>query len=181
MSSSGSSVSTEEKCFICEELNERKDLRKASTLGLNQKVYDSAGKLCDLNCLKKLLKGNLIAINAVYHLACVSNFYRRAEALDREASENNTLKIIKAQVFNELLDYVEDQCGTRTVLSMAKLTSLYDKCLASLNYPESHCHTTQRRQDIVSTFPDIKEVEKLSGCWGLMFDLDLHNTGKIKG
>ena len=88
----------------------------------------------------------------------MSNFYRRAGALDREASENNTLKIIKAQVFSQLLNYVEDQCGTHTVLSMAKLTSLHDKRLASLSYPESHCHTTQRLQDIVSTFPDIKEV-----------------------
>ena len=50
MSSSGSSVSNEEKCFFCEELGDRKDLRKASTLGLNQKVYDTARKLCDVNC-----------------------------------------------------------------------------------------------------------------------------------
>ena len=155
--------------------SDRKDLTKAATVGLNQKVYHSARK-CDVNCLRKLLKGDLIAKNAVYHLACLSKFYRRAEALDREVSENNTLMIIKAQCFNELLGYVEDQCGTRTVLSMAKLTSLYDKRLASLGYPESHCHTTQCRQDIVSIFPDIKEVEKLSGCWELMFDLDLHNT-----
>ena len=50
MSSSGSSVSNEEKCFFCEELGDRKDLRKASTLGLNQKVYDTARKWCDVNC-----------------------------------------------------------------------------------------------------------------------------------
>ena len=34
-------------------------------------------------------------------------------------------------------------------------------------------HTTRLRQDIVNTIPDIKEIQRSSGCWDLVFDEDL--------
>ncbi|KAG7165094.1 hypothetical protein Hamer_G004870 [Homarus americanus] len=115
----------------------------------------------------------MIAIDADYHRACLSRAYRKADAVECDSSESYAAKVIKAQAFNELLDYIEDHCGSGTVLSMTKLTAPYDKHLVSLRCPHSHGHTTRLRQDIVSMFPDIKAIEKPCGCWELVFNEDL--------
>ena len=148
-------------------------MRKVSTLGLNQRVSDAARKISEIKLQGKLSEGDMIALDAVYHLACLSSLYRKADAVDHGSSESHSVKIIKAQTFEELIDYIEDHRGSGTVLSMAKLTALYDKCLASLGYPHRCGHTTRLCQYIVSMVPDIKDIERSSGYWDLVFNEDL--------
>ncbi|KAG7177329.1 hypothetical protein Hamer_G000651 [Homarus americanus] len=88
------------------------------------------------------------------------------------SNESYAAKVIKAQAFIELLDYIEDHRGFGTVLSMTKLRALFDKHLLSLGCSHSHGHTTRLRQDIVSMLPDIKAIEKSSGCWELVLNDD---------
>ena len=106
--------------------------------------------------MRKLANRDLIAIKAVYHLACLCDFYRRAETLNRDQSQTKREKVIKSQVFNGLLKYA--------------------KRLTSLGYPESQGHTTRLRQDIVAMIPDLKVIEKSSGYWELVFDKDLNEV-----
>jgi len=64
------------KCFFCEVHGDEKDLRKAFTLGLNQRVNDTTRKISDVKLQGKLSKGDMIATDAVYYLACLSKLYR---------------------------------------------------------------------------------------------------------
>ena len=52
-------------CLFCDELGNKKELRKAATVGLDKKVKDCARVLGDKNLLSKLSAGDLISINAV--------------------------------------------------------------------------------------------------------------------
>lgn len=164
--------SLEPKCLFCDGVGDQKDMRKASTLGLNQKVTDAARKIGDARLLGKLIKGDMIAIGAMYHRSCLSKLYRNADAVDHATTESYTNRVLKAQVLNELLEYIEDHRGSGTVLSMAKLTALYDKRLAQIGGPPNSCHTTRLRLDIMSMIPDIQAIENSSGSWNLAFNED---------
>ena len=72
------------------------------------------------------------------------------------------------------MDYIKDHRTSCMVYNMAHLKTLFDKCLASLGYPQSQCHiTTPLRNDITSLIPDIKTIQTPSGSWDLVFDQDL--------
>ena len=71
----------------------------------------------------------MVAIDVVYHHACLTRFYREAGSVGCDMTENYKTQVIRAHVLNELLDYIEDKRGSGTTLAMADLTSLYDKHL----------------------------------------------------
>ena len=83
-------------------------MKKASTLGLNQRVNDAARKIGNVKLQGKLSEGDMIVVDAVYHLARLRSLYRKADALDHGSNESHSAKIIKAQAFKELIDYIED-------------------------------------------------------------------------
>jgi hypothetical protein len=122
-------------CIFCGKVGNKKELRKAATLGLDNKVKECAKILDDTNLLAKLAGGNLISIDALYHLPCLTRLYRQASAIGCDATENSEIQIIRAHVFDEVIDYIEDYCGSGESLQMAKMTSLYDNKIAALGYP----------------------------------------------
>lgn len=95
-------------CIFCGEADTKKKLRKAATLGLDKKVKECAKILDDKNPLAKLAGGDMIAIDAVYHCSCLTKLYRRAETVGCYVSDTSEVQVIKAHVFNELLDFTED-------------------------------------------------------------------------
>ena len=165
------------KCFFCEKAGDEKDLRKASTLGLDEKGHDAARRAGDVRLQAKLSKGDMIVLEAVYHLTCLTSLYRKADAADHSSIQTYTAKLMKAQAIQELIDYIKDHRTSSMVFNMAHLKALFDKRLASLGYPQSQYHiTTPLRNDIISLIPDIKAIRKPSASWDLVFDQDLSQT-----
>ena len=160
-------------CFFCGEVGSKQELRKASTLGLDKRVRDCAQMLGDKRLLRKLSSGDMVAIGAVYHRACLTRFYRKAETVGCDMTESYKTQVIRAHVLNELLDYIEDKRGSGTTLAMANLTSLYDKRLAAFGFSHVKCSTTRLRDDIERLIPDIKLVVQKNLFWHLVFDDDL--------
>ena len=115
----------------------------------------------------------MVAIDAVYHRACLARFYKKAETVGCDMTESYKTQVIGAHVHNELLDYVEDKRGSGTTLAMTDLTSLYDKCLAALGFFHVKCNTTRLREDIERLIPDIKPIVQKKCFWHLVFDDDL--------
>lgn len=106
--------------------------------------------LGDKNLLAKLAGGDMIAIDAVYHCSCLTQLYRRAETVGCDVSDTSEVQVIKAHVFNELLDFIEENRGCGETLTMSNLTALYDRRIASLaglsinhmqHYPSSRRYT----------------------------------------
>ena len=70
------------------------ELRKASTLGLDKRVRDRAQMLGDKRLLRKISSGDMVAIDAVYHRACLTRFYRQAETVGCDMTESYKTQVI---------------------------------------------------------------------------------------
>ncbi len=79
---------------------------------------------------------------------------------------------MQPHVLSELFDFTEEQCGSEKSLAMVHLTTLYDKRLNALGFPDIQCNKTHLREYIERMIPDIKAV-KMTRCWSLVFDDDL--------
>ena len=114
------------------------ELRNAATLGLDKKIKECAVLLGDKHHLSLLSTGDMVAINAVYHRACLTRLHRKVEKVGCDPQKSYTTEVIRAQVFNELLDYIYiyNTRGSGTPMEMADLTSLYDKRLVALGCPD---------------------------------------------
>ena len=163
-------------CIFCDEVGDKNELRKASTLKLNKKVNDCAKLLRDKELLTKLSSGDMIAIDAVYHRACLTQLYRRADSICFDTTENNSAQVIRAHVLNEILDFINDKRDSRASIAMVDLTSLYDNRLAAHGFPHIKCNTTRLREEIESMIPDIKSVMNKNRSWSLVFDEDLSDV-----
>ena len=159
-------------CLFCGEVGNKKELRKAATLGLDKKVKECAHILGDKHLLAQLAVGDMVSMDAVYHRACLTRLYRKVETIGCDISESNETQVIRAYVLNELLEFIEDHRGTGDSLAMADLTVLYDKRTADLGFPHIKCNTTRLREDVERLIPDIKSV-RINRGWSLVFDDDL--------
>ena len=170
--STSSSEPHDTPCLFCDEVGNKDELRKAATLGLDKKVKECARVLGDKHLLSKLSAGDMISINAVYHRMCLTRLYRKVETVGCDITESHNTQVMRAHVLNDLVDYIEDKRGSGESLPMAHLTTLYNKRIAALGFPDIKCNTTRLREDIERMIPDIKTV-KVSRCWSLVFDDDL--------
>ena len=58
----------------------------------------------------KLSSGDLVAINAVYHLQCLMKLHRQAMNIEAAGDNlNHEARFLWAQAFADLVDYVESQ------------------------------------------------------------------------
>ena len=167
--------STEEytpKCFICDK-DDGGRLWKASTFGLNSRVHYCAKVTKNESLQRKLFDGDLIAIEAEYHVACLSKLYREAAAHDRGTKGDTNMETIKRElVFRELIDYLEGFRGTLTRIPMGTISKMYQNELSSHGL-DGIVHTTRLRGIILSAIPDITQVQHQNGTWDLVFDEDL--------
>ena len=113
-------------CILCGERGDM-SLHKASTLGLDEKVRRCAMICQDKSLIAKLSAGDLIAINAEYHLPCLTKLYRKARSELNKAERNDSTSVqtAKAQAFSDLVEYIECQRGSGIpVLHMSDLCDL---------------------------------------------------------
>ena len=122
----------EHVCLICDKAG-RKNLRKAATLGIDAKVRRCASIIGNKILLRKLSSGDMIAIDAAYHLNCLTKLYRDAANIESaDYDGDNLTKFLKAQAFAELVDYIESQRGITAVFKMSDIVHLYSSRLVSL-------------------------------------------------
>ena len=113
----------------------------------------------DKYLLAQLAGSNMVAINAAYHRACLTKFYRNAETVGCDMTESNATQIIRAHALNELVDFIEDYRGSRESLAMGDLTALYDERIVGLVFLHIKCNTTCLREDIEHLSSDIKFIQ----------------------
>ena len=98
-------------CMICNKRGQAKKYgmcHQAATLGIHAKVLAAAQTTRDTLLLAKLSVGDMVAINAVYHLQCLAGLYRRADAVKKKALHGDTEKLGGAmQAFMEIQAYIE--------------------------------------------------------------------------
>ena len=111
--SDGSSMVTQQShsgqakdvCIFCKE-GAGKDMRKAPSepdKGLDKKVKDAATVVGNTRLLSKLAVTDMVAIDAVYHLRCLSRLFRQRDAVGRDNSEDCAIQLIKPRGLGDLV------------------------------------------------------------------------------
>jgi len=83
-------------------------LHHASTFGLDARVRECALQLQDQTLLAKLSTGDLIALEAKYHVRCLVSLYNRAKQAKGSDEQKDSCTINQGIALAELVAYIED-------------------------------------------------------------------------
>ena len=176
---SSTDLSQTDPCFICSERGERRwgGCHRAATIGIHEKVWSCAQVLQDHVLLAKLSAGDMVVIDAVYHLRCLNRLYKKAAShLNLQKGHGQEKDMLRQQALSELQDFVETFRGCGQPIPMSKIRTLYDKRLAELGIAKDGdvTNTTRLRETIVAAIPDLECVQNpRSRSWDLIFNADL--------
>lgn len=156
--------STDPLCFFCDEPAGSLDLRKASTKNIDANVRRCAIELEDSSLLTKLAAGDMIAIEAQYHLKCLSSLYKKAKSkLAMDESDDVDDARLHGIAFAELvahLDEIKKKKSTSPV-KLAELAKLYKDRLEQLGVQiDTRIHTTRLKNRLLAAIPDLKAFVK---------------------
>lgn len=166
---------TREKCFFCNETSESAGLHKASTFEVDRRVRECALELHDTELLSKLACGDMVAIDAMYHVKCLVSLYNRSRKLKKK-SEDTTDQSLPGIAFAELVSYIEEfreTCTIAPVFKLADLAKLYATKLNELDGVSSGTVNTTRLKDrLLAVFPDLSAHSQGRDVL-LVFDKDI--------
>lgn len=124
-------------CFFCDEILDPTDkyTRYARAFNTDKKVRKCATDVGITKLLTKLAAGDIVAIDAVYHVNCLTPLYKRHSCFLDSSNENNTKKDVHGIVFAELVSYIKEAKYDPDVrvFKMADLVKLYSKKLEAFD------------------------------------------------
>lgn len=142
-------------CFLCDTVT-KEELHNVETYSVDEKVRKSAFDLQDEKLIAKLSSGDLIALEAKYHLTCLSQLYRRRESVLKE-TEGQDEHTFHSLAFAELVEFVEEHrlASDQSPLRLADLTSLYATRLKQHGI-EQRPHSTRLKNRLLGAIPDLQ-------------------------
>ena len=157
-------TSEEKLCFFCDQRAAQKDpLHKASSFGMNSRVRRCALALQDHALIAKLSAGDMIAIDAMYHLSCLASLYKKESALYKEDNENDFIKQAKGIALAELVAYIEDTRETPEkppIFKLSDLAEMYNARMEQLTMEAYTVHSTRLKDRILWRIPDMQACKK---------------------
>ncbi|ELU13546.1 hypothetical protein CAPTEDRAFT_218243 [Capitella teleta] len=177
-------ATTQNHCFICDkEFKDMKSMRRVSTFGVDKAVKEAVVKIGDSSLRRKISEAeDLIAMDAVYHAACLTRLYRKAEKageLKIPESENDMPadECVDEKAFDAMIEHLLEQRGSVALISLISLRTFYLQQLDSFGYKATidFVHATKLRHRIIERLPDVKFIEK-NRIWYLFFNEDAHHA-----
>jgi hypothetical protein len=108
-----------------------------------------------------LSTGDLVAIEAKYHNACLTSLSNRARAIDTEDKDDDHTLQLEGIAFAELVIFIEDSRSEEEVIPIHKLVDLsnmYTSRLKQLGANIIGCtHTSRLKDRILAMIPDLEE------------------------
>ena len=145
--------SIEATCFFCDESNDKEQLHLASTANIDATVRACAVQLGDSKILTKLAGGDMVAINARYHLSCLTRLRNRLrdcstqleKVRDVESADDFVL-LMKLAITHQSFPF----------LSCLSLQNGMNPELES-HHPEScRLNSTRLKERLISQRPDLR-------------------------
>ena len=125
-----------QKCLFCEKGEEEHVLHEVSTFNADKNIREIVTELNDTQLLSRIVGGDLIAMEAKYHLTCMVKLRNRYRSLTRkliQISEHTDAKMNKSRTFEELTRYIAESVKSGTLLfKLSEIHSLYVKRLEEL-------------------------------------------------
>ena len=159
---SKSSKDDEPICFFCNESStaEKGPLHLVQSYRLDQRVRRCANMLEDSLLHAKLQNGDMIAQDAVYHKACLSNLYRSASNKQLGGYFSNEQRKLSGIAFGEVVAFMEETLLTPTdeipTFKLSDLIKLYNTHLSDLGVTlETRIHSTRFKNRLLAQFEDL--------------------------
>lgn len=149
-----------EQCFFCTKGEEEAVLHAVSTFDADKNIRTMITELNDAQLMTRIVGGDLMAMDAKYHLTCLVKLRNRYRTLTRKASqtpENTDQKMNESRAFVELTSYVEKSVDSGTLLfKLSEIHSLYVKRLEELGINKL-VNKTRLKDRLLERFPEAQE------------------------
>ncbi len=151
-----------EQCFFCgKPAKASESLHHASTFGLDGRVRQCALQLQDQSLLAKLSVGDLIALEAKYHVQCLVSLYNnRARQTKGSDEKEDNCTTNQGIALAELVAYIEDARADNEVVPIFKLADLsrmYSTRVEQLGTClHGRVNSTNLKDRILAYFPDLQ-------------------------
>lgn len=144
-------------CLFCTKGNETEQLHSFCTFDADSNVRTMVTELQDTELLSRMASGDLIAIEAKYHLKCLTSLRNRYRAHVRKCNpqeENISEKMKEGVAFIELVNYIEKCVDNGTLLfKLSELHSMYVGHLGSLGIHKA-INKTRLKEQLLKRFPE---------------------------
>ncbi|KAJ8349373.1 hypothetical protein SKAU_G00245030 [Synaphobranchus kaupii] len=125
-----------QKCFFCESGTDQGVLHEVSTFDADKKIQTMITELDDTKFMTRIVGGDLMAMEAKYHLPCLVKSRNRHRSLTRKSGqspENTDEKMNESRAFIELINYIEKSVDSGVLLfKLSEIHSLYVSRLGEL-------------------------------------------------
>lgn len=151
--------------FFCDLPAGQQALHAVSTFDVNARVKECASVLCDNRLLAKLAIGDMIALEAKYHVSCLTQLYNRRRAYEREnfrelSSTVSSSGCLHHIAFAELTAYINDVRSVPDIVPVLKLVDLkklYADRLQQLDVTVAQTiNSTRLKEKLLAYFPDMR-------------------------
>jgi hypothetical protein len=151
-------------CFFCDMPAGSEQLHEVTMLEVDEKVKECALSLSDHRLLAKLAVSDMIAQEAKYHQACLTNLYNRRRSVERERyreiSSSTPSDSAHSIVFAELTAYINDVhvCDNITpVFKLVDLKNMYMNRLQQLtDITVQPINSTRLKEKLLTYFPNMR-------------------------
>ena len=148
-------------CLFCDKGQEEGDLHLVSTFDTHSSIRLMVTELQDTALLARIVGGDLIAIEAKYHLKCLVNLKNRYRSCSRkavlESEKEGEKKLNESRAFVELSNYIERSLYSGTLFfKLSELHTLYVNRLEDLGI-EKEINKSRLKLQLLEHFPEAQE------------------------
>ena len=147
-------------CFFCDTLADN-DFHKAATKQLDANVRKMATELNDTHLMVKLVSGDMVATDAVYHKQCLTVLFtrHRSSAWGKKASAADDKLACAAIAFAELVSYIEELRDTgKNIVKLSNVVQLHKSHVEQLGGDTSQCINAMRLKE--KLLAQIQDLDK---------------------
>ena len=146
-----------EKCFLCDDGIDQGVLHEVSTFDTDKNIRTMITELNDTTLMTRIVGGDLMAMEAKYHRACLVQLRNRHRSLTRRSGqppENIDEKMNESRAFLELKKYIEKSLDSDVLLfKLSDIHSLYVNRLEELGI-KKQVNKTRLKDLFLEHFPE---------------------------
>ena len=150
----------EQLCYFCDKAANKEDgqLHLVSSFHLDECVRKCAEILGKPFLPAKLLKGDMIAQDAMHHRNCLTDLYKKANAAQLDGNYSDSKRQLHGIAFSEVVTYIEEMTlyipEKKFIFKLSDLSKLYYQRLKELGMEvQGNIHSTRLKNQILSHFP----------------------------
>ena len=115
--------------FFCDKITSEQ-LHEIMTLNVDKSIQSMAIEMSDRELLVKISGGDLIALEAKYHLSCLTIYRSRYRTFSTQNTARQTSKQARGRAFSEVVVHIDDALSQDIYsFKLGELCTAYEQCI----------------------------------------------------